>query len=48
MTFPTVTENRLPLEPCTADTFIADLEPHRRDASYPILASGSAIQERIR
>ena len=48
MLFATVTETRLPLEPCTADTFIADLEPRRGGASYPILASGSATQERIR
>jgi hypothetical protein len=48
MTFPTVTEIRLPLEPCTADTFIVDLEPRLVAASYPVTASGSATQERIR
>ena len=48
MTFPTVTETRLPLEPCTADTFIADLEPRRGDASCPAYPNRPMAEERIR
>ena len=44
MTFPTVIETPLPLEPCTADTFIAGLEPRRGGGSQPSAPTGSTTR----
>jgi hypothetical protein len=48
MLSPTVTETRLHLEPCSRDTFIADLEPHREGPWGPAAASGSKTPEGTR